>query len=354
MSASRVLERLEVTGVTRLAPEAKLVSVSVIVPCYNEERFIRKALEGLAHQYPTSAYEIVIIDGMSTDGTRHEIREFQSTNPQVQVRVLDNPQRNIPVSLNIGIAAARGEIIARIDAHAAPSGGYIRRCVEVLNAGDAKVVGMPCRVQPGANKTFARAIASAVSHPFGIGDAKYRLTTRQNTQRDVDTVAFACFKKSLWAELGGYDERLLTNEDYDFNFRARRMGHRVVLDGAEHCDYFARATLNALASQYWRYGSWKARMIARQPRSIKPRHLVAPLFVLSLCLLGIGGFWSTTAQQLLAIELGLYLSASIAAAIHAGLRDKRSVLGMVALPLVFFTIHMCWGTSFLIGLLSRR
>lgn len=354
MSALTVLERLEGNSVTPLALEAKLASVSVIIPCYNEERFIRKALEGLAHQYPPSAYEIVIIDGMSTDGTRDEIREFQRTNPQVQVRILENRQRSIPVSLNIGIAAARGQVVARIDAHAAPSKGYIRRCVEVLNAGDADIVGMPCRVQPGANTTFARAIASAVSHPFGIGDAKYRLTTVKNSQRAVDTVAFACFQKSLWAQMGGYDERLLTNEDYDFNYRARRIGQRVVLDGAEHCDYFARTTLKGLASQYWRYGSWKARMIVRRPRSIKPRHLVAPFFVLSVGLLAIAGLWSNTALQLLTIELALYLTASIAAAIHAGFRDKRSLLEVVALPLVFFTIHVCWGTSFLVGLLSRR
>ena len=353
MSISTLIDRLEIGSVPRLAPRTKSVSVSVIIPCFNEERFIRKALEGLADQYELDSYEIVIVDGMSTDGTRNAIREFQETNPQVRVRVFDNPQRSIPVSLNIGIAAARGEVVARIDAHAAPSKGYIRRCVEVLNRSDVQVVGMPCRVQPGANTRIAYAIASAVSHPFGIGDATYRLTTGDLAERDVDTVAFACFRKSLWAKLGGYDERLLTNEDYDFNYRAHRVG-RVVLDGAEHCDYFARTTFKGLASQYWRYGSWKARMVVRQPRSIKLRHLVAPLFASSLFLLAVGGLMSTFAQQFLAIEFALYLTASFAAAVHVGLRDGRDALTIAMLPLVFFTIHICWGTSFLFGLIHRR
>ena len=196
---------------------------------------------------------------MSSDGTRKVINEFQEAHPDLLIRVLDNPARNIPHALNLGIAAARGEIIARMDAHAVPSAGYVRRCVAVLEEGSAGIVGMPCRVRPAENTVTARAIALGVSHPFGIGDAKYRLTTAGETQEDVDTVAFACFRKSLWSALSGFDEKLLTNEDYDFNYRARARGSRVVLDRLAHCDYFARPTLGKLASQYSRYGAWKAR-----------------------------------------------------------------------------------------------
>ncbi len=240
MSTSAIAEpfALNLSTSPGVAKRPRTASVSVIIPCYNEERFIGKALEDLANQYPADAYEIVIVDGMSDDGTRNEIARFQSEFPAISVRLIENPARNIPRSLNIGIAAARGDIIARIDAHAAPSSGYIRRCVDVLNSGAAEVVGMPCRVQPGADTTLARAIASGVSHPFGIGDAKYRLASTGESQQEVDTVAFACFRKSLWSELGGYDEELLTNEDYDFNYRVRRRGQRVVLDTAEHCNYF--------------------------------------------------------------------------------------------------------------------
>jgi len=207
--------------------------VSVIVPCYNEERFIGKALANLAEQYWLENYEIIVVDGMSDDRTRAVVEDFQQTHPDLSLRLLDNPERNIPRALNRGIAAARGEIIARMDAHAAPSSGYIRRCVEVLGEGNAAVVGMPCRVRPGADTLTARAIAIAVSHPFGIGDAKYRLGSdleKSETQEDVDTVAFACFRKSLWSELNGFDEGLLTNEDYEFNYRTRARGGRVVLD----------------------------------------------------------------------------------------------------------------------------
>src|SRR5688572_11196165 len=150
-------------------------SVSVVIPCYNEERFIVKVLQQLVSQYDQDRYEIIVVDGLSSDRTRSLIEAFTRDNPTVLVRLVDNPARNIPTALNLGIAAARGDIIARMDAHAVPSAGYIRRCVEVLRHTDAAVVGASCRVQPGASTLIARAIACGVSHPFGVGDAKYRL-----------------------------------------------------------------------------------------------------------------------------------------------------------------------------------
>jgi glycosyltransferase involved in cell wall biosynthesis len=326
-------------------------SVSVIIPCYNEEKFIGKALANLVGQYAADYYEIVVVDGMSEDGTRAVVTEFQRMHPDIALMIIDNPARTIPHGLNLGIAAARGEIIARVDAHAAPSAGYIRRCVAVLNDRRAAVVGMPCRVRPSAETPMARAIAIAVSHRFGIGDAKYRLDVAESFSEpeEVDTVAFACFRKSLWLSLGGFNEQLLTNEDYDFNYRVRQRGDRVVLDRSEHCDYYARPTLRSLASQYLRYGFWKAQMLKQQPRSLKLRHTAAPAFVFSIIFFTALGFFSPFALYALAFLLASHALAGFSFAFTS--QKYGSGAGMIALlPLVFFTIHISWGTSFLVGL----
>lgn len=354
MSTSSYAQPLTAACPPPFTEPAPVLSVSVIIPCYNEERFIGKALENLAAQYASEDYEIIVIDGRSNDRTREVVAEFQQTHPELQVRIVDNPARQIPHALNLGIAAARGEIIARIDAHAAPSPGYIRRGVAVLNEGKAAVVGMPCVVRPAAGTVAARAIAIAVSHPFGIGDAKYRLGAHGNTQEFVDTVAFACFRKSLWTRMGGFDEQLLTNEDYDFNYRVRAGGEKVLLDRGEHCDYFARPTLRKLASQYLRYGAWKARMIRARPRSLKLRQLVAPVFVWSLVALSALGFWRTIAWQLLALELATYLAAALVFAFRATRSKRESTAVMLLMPLAFFVIHFSWGGSFWWGLLAPR
>jgi len=327
--------------------------VSVVIPCYNEERFIGKALQQLADQYDSERYEIIIVDGLSEDNTRQVVEQFKQDHSELSMMVLDNPARNIPTALNLGVAAAHGNIIARMDAHAVPSAGYIRRCVEVLQQENVGVVGMPCRVRAGARTLTARAIATAVSHPFGIGDATYRLIEGGSLQEPVDTVAFACFRKSLWSQLKGFNESLLTNEDYDFNYRVRMAGQLVLLDRSGHCDYFARTTLRGLAAQYVRYGGWKAQMVKLHPGSIKLRHLVAPGFVLSLALLALLSFFRATFFFLLALEAGLYALLSLIFGWQAMKRNRGGIEMLLAMPLTFLTIHLSWGASFLLGLIRR-
>jgi succinoglycan biosynthesis protein ExoA len=326
-------------------------SVSVVIPCFNEQRFISTVLKNLAKQYDLGDYEIIVVDGMSTDRTREIIEEFASSNSRLRIRIVDNPVRNIPTALNLGIAAAAGEIIVRMDAHSVPTDGYVRRCVEQLNSGSVSVVGMPWRITSGAESLTARAIALAVAHSFGIGDAQYRL--RVDSARLVDTVPFGAFRKSLWTKLGGYNEELLANEDYDFNYRVRKGGGQILLDPAEHCEYYARVTLGELAKQYARYGHWKAQMIKLHPRSIRVRHLVAPAFVLSLLAFAILSIWSRYALAAFLLILGTYLLCSVfvALSIAAKARNWKLVPFVVA---AFLTLHLTWGLSFLKGLFVHK
>ena len=325
-------------------------TVSVVIPCYNEERFIGNALEQLARQFDSDRYEIIVVDGLSEDNSRAVVEDFRQRRPEVSVSLVENPARHIPTALNLGVAAAKGSVIARMDAHAAPSEGYIRRCVEVLQSRDAGVVGMPCKVRAGSDTVVARTIAAAVSHPFGIGDAKYRLGADGPLQESVDTVAFACFTKLLWEQLGGFNESLLTNEDYDFNYRVRASGREVILDRSGHCDYFARTSFKGLASQYIRYGGWKSRMLRLHPRSVKLRHLVAPCFVLSVLLLVLIGMVWPPGFLVLAAELGLYLLIALACSFKIAWANRGGIGMFVLLPIAFLTIHVSWGASFLIGL----
>lgn len=324
-------------------------AVSVVVPCFNEERYIGEVLENLARQEAGGLFEILVVDGMSTDGTRAVVQNFAAANPAARVRLVDNPARNIPAALNRGIEAAEGRVIARMDAHAVPSENYLRDCLASLGREGVEVVGMPCRIRPGADTSVALANAAAVSHPFGIGDAKYRTAGGSAPSRLVDTVPFGVFTKELWRGLGGYDEGLLTNEDYDFNYRVRRGGGGVLLDTSGYCTYFARPTYAALARQYYRYGLWKARMVRLHPRSIKPRQLAAPLFVLSLAVLGPASLWVAPARWLLAAGLAAYALLALASAAQLARRERAPRI-VALVPLSFLLIHLAWGWGFLLGL----
>lgn len=326
-------------------PPPLLPEVSVVIPCLNEAKTIARLLENLADQYDAKHYEIIVVDGMSSDGTRQLIGKFIEKHLNLSVKLVDNPARHIPVALNLGIAAADGDIIVRMDAHSIPSPNYVRQCVASLHDRDAMIVGMPWMIVPGAETLVAKAIALASAHPFGVGDAQYRCAA-PGPSAFVDTVPFGVFRKATWERLQGFNPALLANEDYDFNYRARQAGGRVLLDRNGYCTYIARSTFSGLARQYFRYGGWKLAMLRLHPESLRWRQLAAPVLVLLLILLGVLSVGSATALTLLAILAFSYgsLAAFFASRVSAKTNDLRLAPFMVC---AFAVMHLSWGASFL-------
>lgn len=325
-------------------------SISIIVPCYNEEATIGLLLDAIQQQTVAShQLEVVIADGLSLDRTREVIAAFQSAHPNLPVQVMDNPCRTIPSGLNAAGAAARGEIIIRLDAHSIPIPQYSERCVAALECGKGSVVGGIWTIQPGASGFIAEGIAQAAAHPLGVGDALYRLGAAEGP---VDTVPFGAFRRSLFEQMGGFDESLLTNEDYEFNARVRQAGGVVWLDPAICSTYIARSSLPALARQYWRYGYWKLKMLQRHPGSLRWRQALPPMFVASLLGFGLLSFFLPLARLLLLAEILTYWVVLSAAGLQAAARLRAPLL-FLGLPLAIATMHVSWGSGFLWSLFSR-
>jgi len=324
--------------------------VSIIVPCYNEEATIRLLLISIYTQsYPRHEIEVVLADGMSTDQTRSVVATFQKECPDLLVRVVDNPKRIIPAGVNCALEAAQGEFIVRLDGHSMPYPDYIQNCVGDLQASKGDNVGGVWEIHPTGAGWIARSIAAAAAHPFGVGDALYRFTHRAGK---VDTVPFGAFRRSLFDQVGKFDESLLTNEDYEFNTRIRQQGGTVWLDPAIRSVYFARANLGALAQQYWRYGFWKLRMLRRYPETLRWRQALPPLFIagcLALALLSI--LW-VTARWMLVIILILYFSLLVFGSLPVAYRQKDARL-LIGIPLAIATMHFSWGAGFLRSLIDK-
>jgi glycosyltransferase involved in cell wall biosynthesis len=317
--------------------------VSVIVPCYNEQSTIRPLLEALRSQtYPTSEMEVVIADGMSTDHTREAISAFQTDFPDLEVRLVDNTVRTIPAGLNCAIEASRGEIIVRLDAHSKPYPNYVENCVKAHEQGRGDNVGGVWEIQPGAQTWAAKSISVAAAHPLGVGDAMYRLAASAS---EVDTVPFGSYRRTLIEKIGGYNESLLTNEDYEFNTRIRKSNGRVWLDPSIRSIYFSRSTFQELIRQYWRYGYWKRRMLRRFPDTIRWRQALPPLLVLSLIGLALISLFLPVVSWLLLAEIILYFFALFLAGIHAAIKQRRPYL--LGLPLAIAAMHLAWGSGFL-------
>jgi succinoglycan biosynthesis protein ExoA len=323
--------------------------VSIIVPCYNEQATIRFLLDALlAQTYPRAQLDVVIADGLSQDKTLEVISAFRLVHPDLRLRVVDNQRRTIPSGLNLAVAAAQGEIIVRLDAHSMPVPEYVERCVQALQAGKGAAVGGVWTIRPGDAGWIAESIAFAAAHPFGVGDAMYRLGANEGP---VDTVPFGAFHRTLVEKIGPFDESLLANEDYEFNTRVRRSGGVVWLDPQIRSTYIARAGLGKLARQYWRYGFWKFRMLRRYPDTIRWRQALPPLFVASLILLTAACLFLRAAGFVLILETFLYLVVLTLAGALLAVRQRKPLLAP-GLVLAIATMHLSWGSGFLWSALS--
>jgi succinoglycan biosynthesis protein ExoA len=319
-------------------------AVSIVIPCFNEENTIRDLLVAIrAQTYPVSRLEVVIADGLSTDKTRQVIKAFQIDNPQVKLQVVNNPKRIIPAGVNTAVRASHGEIIIRLDGHSKPYPDYVEKCVAALEQKLGDNVGGVWEIKPSRDTQLAACIALAAAHPLGVGDAQYRLGKQAGV---VDTVPFGAFRRSLFDQLGGFNEELLTNEDYEFNTRIRQSGGMVWLDPSIRTVYLARPDLEALAKQYFRYGYWKFKMLRRFPGTLRWRQALPPLFVVSLVFLGILSIFSYQAMYLLGIELLLYLL--ILLFFGAIIARKQHRFGcIIGFPAALASMHLCWGTGFI-------
>ncbi|MBN2503362.1 MAG: glycosyltransferase family 2 protein [Anaerolineales bacterium] len=325
--------------------------VSIIIPCYNEEKTIGLLLEAIhAQTYPAAQMEVVIADGMSTDGTRAEIAAFQAKHPDLAVHVIDNNARTIPAALNRAIEAAQGETIVRLDAHSVPHPDYVERSLGGLQAGKGANVGGVWEIKPRGAGWVAESIAIAAAHPLGVGDASYRYTDKAQS---VDTVPFGAYRKDFALGIGGYDETLLSNEDYEFNTRVRQSGGVVWLDPQIRSTYFARPSFSALAKQYWRYGFWKVRMLRRYPETIRWRQALPPVFVLSLIVLGLAAPWLPLARLLFMLEVVSYSLILLAVGTQTAFKNRKPAT-MIGVPLAIATMHICWGGAFLWSLLTKK
>jgi glycosyltransferase involved in cell wall biosynthesis len=319
-------------------------SVSIIVPCYNEEKTIRHLLEAVfAQTYPRALMELIIADGWSMDRTREVIAAFQKEHPDFAVRVVDNSAQTIPSGLNQAIRESKGEIIVRLDAHSMPIPEYVERCVAAHQSGKGDNIGGVWDIRPGADTWIAKAISFAAAHPLGVGDAMYRLNAKAGM---VDTVPFGSFRRTLIDKIGAFDETLLTNEDYEFNTRVRESGGTVWLDPSIRSVYFSRSTFGKLAAQYWRYGFWKFKMLQRYPHTLRWRQALPPLFAFFLFTLIVLSLFLGFARYLLAAQLIGYFFALTLAGLKLAIEKKTGFL-LFGLPLAISTMHLAWGAGFL-------
>lgn len=330
------------------------VTCAVVIPCRNEAAHIGPLLDALAQQ-SVRPDEVIIVDDGSTDDTIDVVRAWTvrhqaDAGAPLPVRVVPGPGHGPGPAMNAGISAAgAADIIIRFDGHSRPDSDYVRWSKAGVADARIGVVGGTWRIVAGAPTPAGRAIAAVVSHPLGSGGASYRQSGGPGSGlSSVETVPFGAFRTSLWGTLGGFDESLPVNEDFDFNYRTRKAGWDVVLDPRIQATYFARGTFSSLARQYVRYGYWKYQMLRKDVRALHWRQL-PPMLVLPWTVATIG--WSLMAPgaassvAALAYPVALVVgSATIAMGRKVSLIHTLLALGIV---------HLAWSAGFWRAVVGR-
>ena len=255
--------------------------LSVIVPIYNEEKYIAKCIDSILEQdFPKDELEIILADGMSQDCTREIVAKYTAKYPFISL--IDNPKRIAPWAMNLAVKEAKGDVIMRLDAHAIYEKNYFSALVRALKVYDADNVGAVCRTDV-LNKTpKTLAIREVLSNKFGVGNSTFR--TGISGVQEVETVPFGCWKREVFEKYGMYDVRLVRNQDIELNKRIIRGGGRIVIVPDTYCTYFARENYHELAKNNYGNGKWNILTVyyTKEMRSLSVRHFVPLAFVLSL------------------------------------------------------------------------
>jgi succinoglycan biosynthesis protein ExoA len=307
--------------------------VSIIMPILNEADYIERSLSAMLNQDYPGQIEVLCIDGMSDDGTRDIV--LQMANDDARIRLIDNPKRIIPAAVNLGFREASFDLVARMD-------GYLSRCIVALEKSAANCVGGQWIY---VGDTFiTRAIGAAMDSQFGVGTAMWRGGSQPG---EVDTVPYGMWRRSKVLELGGFNENVQINEDYEFAYRFRSAGNIIYYSPDISTEYHPRQSLSALWRQYHKYGLWKARVLKLHPDSFRLRHGIAPLFVAGLVIGAIlsplwwGFRWIYGRAVLLYLLLSLIFAAQQAA--------RHGWQYFPLIPLIFAILHLSWGIGFFVG-----
>ena len=320
-------------------------TLSIVIAARNEAPYIERNLRSLlANDYPADRVEIIVVDGMSTDGTADVVRRLarQAGN----IRLLENPLKITPVAFNLGIAHIRCDIVFFLAVHASVTPEFLRRSVQALGEHPAAWCAGGA-IQTISETFVGQAISAALSCPVGVGNAKFRLGGHKGY---VDTVTFCCYWRWVFDRIGLFDEQLVRNQDDEFNLRLILAGGKIYMDGDIVSYYYSRGSLQKLARQYYQYGFWRIRTIEKHRRPAALRQWAPMAFVCALtAMIAAAQVWRPMTGALAGFA-GLYAMTLVAGAVDVA--RKSGIRHASLAPLVFMTLHFCYGLGSVHGVLT--
>jgi GT2 family glycosyltransferase len=321
-----------------------LPELSVLVPVRNEGAVIASTARAILDQRFAGTVEFLIVDGLSDDGTRATLDGLAAED--ARVRVLENPRGDLASALNIGLEAAKGEFVAKMDAHTYFPPDYLQTGVDRLRRGDVSWVSGP--PVPHGVGAWSRRIALALGTVLGVGGSgKWLAGTPAGSpeeERELRTGVFSgIWRRSVLERVGGWSPGWPVNEDSELASRFLASGERIVCVRAMAARYVPRESLAALGRQYWRYGFYRAKTANRHPDSVGLSQLAPPALLVSQ----LGWLAGRPGRAVARLSLAAYGAAQLG--VTARVASREGLRDAVFLPAVFATMHGSFGAGWLAG-----
>ena len=314
--------------------------ISIIIPARNEEQFIAGCLDSILNNSIDAALvEVFVVDGMSEDQSRKIVQKFSDNYPSVHL--LDNPRKSTPFALNIGILRAVGDYIMILGAHSELSGTYLKDCLTIF-AESPEIGCVGGRMDSVFENDSSRIISLAMSSPFGVGNVYFRTGLREGF---VDTVAFGMYRREVVEKVGLFDEKLVRNQDDEYNYRVLKNNYKIFLSQKLNCKYYVRASFKKLLRQYFQYGYWKV-FVGRKHRALTSfRQLVPFLWV---CFLILGLFLSVFCDNCRLVFYSI-LSVYLIFALIFARKKSSDFMDIIKICYTFFILHLSYGYGYFVG-----
>lgn len=304
----------------------KAFGISFVMPVRNEERYLSRAVESVLSQRHDGGQELILAVAPSFDSTEVIIADLKR-HYKSKLVVLRNSDLVSASGLNLAIAAAKFDLVIRVDAHSMLSEDYAALAQGILrDSGAANVGGM--MIAEGESN-FQKAVAHCYNNRIGLGGGAFHLG---GTAGPVETVYLGCFQKSWLEKVGGFDPKWVRGQDWELNKRIREAGGIVWFDPRLKVKYYPRNNWWALAKQFFKTGVWRGALTRSAPGQSAIRYWIPPLLVLS---------------TILVLPVFLYLlTIALAAWGATGLNPASRLWLIFVLP----TMHYAWGIGFWWGL----
>ena len=313
---------------------SKSLKVSIIIPMYNEESFIGQCLDGFSNQtYPKENFEIIVVDGMSSDDSKNIVKEYQKQ--YSNIILLNNEKRKTPISFNIGIKFSKSDVVSIFSAHSKPSKEYIETAIETLVKTKADCVGGPMNAI--SSTILGNAIAKSTSTPFGVGHSLFHYSKKPGY---VNTVYQGFFYRELFYKIGFFDEDLIRNQDDEMSYRIQKYGGKIYYNPNIKSDYYSRTNMKKLFLQYFQYGLFKPLVFYKTKYGMQIHHFVPTIF--SLYLISLFMFFDNLfylTPLIMYIILNLYFS----------LISNCKMASKIVSIMIYPVLHISYGLGFIFG-----